>query len=736
MSESTIEQLTLHQLVDVLGDISQVQRDAELQLIELEEGELLFEEGDPGKSIYVLIAGVLGVRIKNGDGKELIIDKLARGSIVGEMAQMRDGRRTATVYAINNAGVIRVSYSKLEELKENDERISDVIETAAESRWQRLQLTSVLTNLFGDLDTASLHTIQRHLEWQHHSNGSVIFKQGEKSDGMYIVVNGRLRASVGDSDGSESVVSEIGQGETVGEFGILTGEPRTATVSVVRETNLVKISSFQFKQLVQQHPELMRRITRIIIERQQRTLKGITQDLTAAHTIAVVPASDTINVNKFAQDLKFSLEKFGTTILLNSDLFDEIYGSQGASQIEPDDPSNPAVVAKLGDLEAVNDLMIFVADSEPSTWTKRCIGQADRVLILAESDADSEIGPVESYLNEFDVPMRIELVLWHPENTVQPKGTSVWLEGRKVKTHHHIRRDDKKHMERLSRRLTGHALGLVLSGGGARGFAQFGMYRAMVELDIPIDYIGGTSFGAMLSGLFAYTPDEKELNQLADKFARSKEIFDYTLPFTSLMESRKVTEICRKIFGDTQIEDLWIPYFCVSSNLSKAKPFTHQHGPLWKAVRASISIPGVFAPVIEEGDVLVDGGVMDNFPVDKMVKLSESDRVIAVNASPHRDIKKQWAYETSISGWRILRQKLNPFGKPLQTPTLIGTILRAQEINSVYQSKTGESQADLLIYLDVHRFGFLDFKEHKAITQSGYDSALGPLREWKELRQL
>jgi predicted acylesterase/phospholipase RssA len=151
-------------------------------------------------------------------------------------------------------------------------------------------------------------------------------------------------------------------------------------------------------------------------------------------------------------------------------------------------------------------------------------------------------------------------------------------------------------------------------------------------------------------------------------------------------------------------------------------------------VRASLSIPGVFAPVIEDGEMLVDGGTMDNFPVALMAQLGGSDRIIGVQASPHHYKKRHYDYETAISGWRILLRRINPFAKPLRAPSLISTLLRAQEINSAYHSKSIEAAVDLLIKMDVRGYGFLDFDAYKPIAQAGYESSVDLLREWREER--
>ncbi|MCP4422221.1 MAG: patatin-like phospholipase family protein, partial [Chloroflexi bacterium] len=328
--------------------------------------------------------------------------------------------------------------------------------------------------------------------------------------------------------------------------------------------------------------------------------------------------------------------------------------------------------------------------------------------------------------------VRAELVLWHPPETERPLGTATWLDTHPVQAHHHVRQDDAAHVNQLARRLTGHAIGLVLGGGAARGFAQLGVHRAMAELSIPIDYIGGTSMGAVMGGYMQISDKNDELMQMAPKFADPKVLFDRTLPITAIMASKKVTQFTKDLYGDLQIEDLWTPFFCIASNLTTAEPVVFERGPLWKAIRASLAIPGVFSPVIHDGDILIDGGVMDNFPVKLMAERCESDRIIGVNVNPLRVKKRKYDFETNISGWRILFSRLNPFAKPLRAPSLFGTIVRAIDVNSKRQIQEQTPFLSVMITPDVRQFPTTHYHKFEAIAQAGYEAALETLREWKK----
>jgi predicted acylesterase/phospholipase RssA len=354
------------------------------------------------------------------------------------------------------------------------------------------------------------------------------------------------------------------------------------------------------------------------------------------------------------------------------------------------------------------------------------------LLVLGAAGASPEPGPLEEAIASWDLPVRQELVLLHPETTHRPSGTASWLAGRHLHAHHHVRRGDQGHVRRLARRLAGRALGLVLSGGAARGFAHVGVLRAIEEQGIEVDLIGGTSMGSLIGGGYAMDRGPDEYLELAEQFANPKRLFDYTLPFTSLMASKKVTRVMREVFGDIRIEDLWRPFFCVASNLTRAEAVIDRTGPLWEAVRASIAIPGIFTPILRGNDVLVDGGAMNNFPVDVMVRLSEGGPVIGSNVCPLWESIRRYEFGPSISGWRVLWSRLNPFSPAMKVPSLLGCLMRAQEIRSVSGLRHSESLASVMIRPDVSAFAVLDFAAYEPIIEIGYEVAREQLAAWRD----
>ncbi len=697
------KQLTLRSLLAKLDNLKELQTDPELQLIELQRDEVLFEEGDEADGMYIVVAGVLGVRTKLPDGTETIIDKLAPGATVGELAVLSGQPRTATVFAINNAGLIHLSQSSFEQMTKADQgQLVDIDKTVVE-RWRRLQLASILQDLFGQFETDELHQLQSQLSWRHLSNGDKLFSQGDAADGMYIMVSGRLREKNAPSGSEHNTAVEYAAGDTVGEYALFTDDLRTTTVFAVRETDVVYLTKSVFEELTRQRPEWLRKIALTLVLRQQQLLNQTKPLPPTTLNIVLMPASQSVDTNMFARQLGAALEKSGSALLLDSSRFDELYGRPDASQTPPGAPENAAITAWIGEMEAKYTYLLFAADYSAGPWTERCINQADRVLIIANPAEDPAPGVAEQILTGVEVPLRTELVLWHSPATERPQGTSAWLDGRDLHSHHHIRQEDAGHMDRLARRLTGKAVGLALSGGSARGFAHLGVHRAIEELDIPIDYVGATSMGAVLGAAIVTTGSNRELMDVSKAAANPKVLFDRTLPLTSIMASKKVTQFTKDFFKDLRIEDQWIPFFCIATNITTAQRVIIQRGPLWRAVRSSMAIPGVFAPVIEDGEIIVDGNAMDNFPARLLAEFTESDRIIGVNVSRYKEKKRQYDFDSSISGWDILFSRLNPFAKGKRAPSIVSLILRTQEVNSAQRAREEEGYVDLMILPEIKR---------------------------------
>ncbi len=527
----------------------------QLEPVHLAKGEALFHEGDEGDSLYLLIEGKLAVSQAGDTGSDLDIDQLVPGAAVGEMALLTGQKRAATVSAEEDSDLLRMSRAEFLNLTQQEPEWTRAIFEAIKPRLQRTQLARVLNRLLGHLDMETLHTLQNKLEWFNVASGETIIRQGDIGDEMYIVINGRLRIVMDSDQENRQIIGEVGAGDTVGEFALLGDEVRSATVYAIRESNVVRLRRPTFEELVSQQPQIMGQIAGIIARRQQLAAK-IGAEKSRAMNITFVPLSADLPLDEFVSTFVEQLKTLASPLVLNARYFDELIGQAGAHAAPLDSPAGMVIAGWMTEQESNYEHLVYVADSEWSPWTQRCIRQADRLVLVASGTDQPDLQDIEKQIQQQLPSMQIDLVLVHPVETVRPQNTSAWLDNRQVRAHHHVRRGTEQHYRRLARQLTGRAIGLVLSGGGARGFAHIGAIRALQEAGVEVDIVGGTSMGSLIGAAFVLHETHTTIAEMANDLASTKKLYDYTLPFVSIMASGKVTRMLENGFGDTKIEDL------------------------------------------------------------------------------------------------------------------------------------------------------------------------------------
>ncbi|MEO8485228.1 MAG: cyclic nucleotide-binding and patatin-like phospholipase domain-containing protein [Betaproteobacteria bacterium] len=595
------------------------------------------------------------------------------------------------------------------------------------------QLGPVLAGVFGALDAPALVAVAEKLHWVSLKGGDTLFRQGDAGDDVFVIVNGRLRTVLDETQGGRRVLEEAGRGATLGELALLTGEARAASVVAMRDSDLVRLPKVAFDALLERHPHAMMRIARAAAMRLRNASRAPSRGSGPA-TFALVPASAGAPVAGLARLLAGALGGPSHVLHVAAASVDRALGRTGAAQAGEGEATHGAVVAWLSEQERTHRHVMLEADASWTPWTRRCLRQADRVFVVAGADDDPAPGEIEAAMRTVSAQARVELVLVQREGRARPEGTARWLAPRDVAAHHHVRLSRAGDVARLARRMSGHATGLVLGGGGARGFAHIGMLRALAEDRIDVDVVGGTSIGALIAAAHAHGRGIDEMMDLARSFASPAKLLDRTLPLASLMAARKVTALYQHLFGDARIEDLWTPLFTVSSSLTSARAVVHRTGLLWQAVRASTAIPAIFPPLLaDDGDVLVDGGVMNNMPLDVMRDWCEGGTVIGVNPMPGEDKRKPYCFGPSLTGWEALKGRLRWFGSTVRAPSILGSVMRATEINSANRMRLASFRAlaDVLVEPPLGDFPILAFDRYEPIVEIGYRSAREALDAWR-----
>ncbi len=585
--------------------------------------------------------------------------------------------------------------------------------------------------LFASLADSVLRSLTPELSTVRLNGGDTLFAEGDPGVALYVVVFGRLRAVQRDVAGSQRVLGEIGRGESVGEMALLTGEPRSATVTAIRDTELVKLTKTAFEQLVEREPRVMLEMARLLIERYQRMLQP--SSATRPVTLALVPCHADVPIADVTQGLVAALSPGRDVLWLDAA---RLRRERGLATDAPLDLDDPELAGWLHELELQQEFLIYVGDPAPTPWTHLGVRQADVVLFVGASGAAGvmTVGLQDAFGVAGATSARRELVLLYDSAHRMPEGTPDWLARMAVHDHHHVDPRRPAHYERLARMLTGNAVGLVLGGGGARGLAHIGVVRALEEAGVPIDLVGGTSAGAIVGGQLACGWDSARILEESRRvLVNDGSLNDYTLPLVALLRGDRYIRMLDKLFLERRIEDLPVSFFCVSANLTRSVCMVHRSGLVRRRVAASSAVPGLGPPIIDGRDLLVDGGVVNNLPIDIMRRFGRGP-VVASSVSPRADVALDRDYGTYPSPWRLLLSRLNPFGEPLPVPGIASTIMRTVTLQQFTAGNRARPGVDLVIEPSCVDYKLLDWSAIDRITETGYRAAVPMIARWQAER--
>jgi predicted acylesterase/phospholipase RssA/CRP-like cAMP-binding protein len=610
--------------------------------------------------------------------------------------------------------------------------------SGAETAWREFwnaQLASHLAALFDSADPAALAELQAEAEWVALRGGDILFRRGDPGNAAYTVLTGRLR--VVDDTVGERALNEIGAGEILGEMALLSAERRSATVLAVRDSLLARLPAAAFHRLIERQPAALRRISALLSQRLRNQSAPAGRARAEVRTLAVVPAGAGPDAAGFARRLAAALALRGTTLHLDARRVDRALAVDGIANCAEHDPASRRLVQWLNEQELAHRFVLYETDPQLSAWTERAVRQADHVVFAADAAAAAAPGEAERDLaarwRTGRAPRR-SLVLVHGPAAAAPRSTAAPLAVREVDRHYHVGMDRAEDFARLARCLTGAGIGLVLGGGGARGFAHLGVLRALAEAGVPVDWVGGTSVGAIIAALVAQglSPDEA----FAQCKAHFSSLKDPTLPVVALLAGRRIRAKLEHVFGAVAIEDLPLPYLCVSTNLSRAAQTVHERGPLVRAIRASIALPGVLPPVSLGEDLHVDGGLVNNLPIDVMAAKPEIGAVLAVDVSAEVEMRAPSDRSLEASGWRMLWERLHPGTERSELPSIMSLLTRSALVASVYwtRERRAAEAASLYLRIPVADLRLLAFDRIDEIAARGYAATRGAIRAWSSSR--
>jgi NTE family protein/lysophospholipid hydrolase len=690
-------------------------------------GASLFPESAGADALYVIREGVFHALEPDPPQEPRLVRILGPGDVVDGLLELVGAARPVIVRSVE-LGVATVfpgeAVDRLVGLH------ADL--RAARDRLHRLQLLSGLSSVFGPIDGALLHALEAEADWIHLQRGEVLWEPGASADGLFFVVSGRVAVLSVRPDGVEELEYEIGRGQTIGAAGFLDGRPRKFRVRAIRDSLLVGYTSAEFERLIARQPQVVRRLTAGLAAQNDSVRRTSGRGVT---TVTLMPVSDQASVSKLAERLSVSLSRFGSVLRLDPSRVGQMLTEPGIADAEEGSAEEERLLAFLDACEARHRFVILETTPRGTTWARRCMRLADRLLLVADVRDPSERSHLEHTVTRranIASSARTSLVLIHLDGTRPPSGTKAWLDERpEVSDHYHVRWDSDADIQRLARVLAGRSVGLVLGGGGARGFAHIGVLRALAENGVPIDAFGGSSMGASVAGQAAMGRPADAIAATTRKvFLEIKPHRGFTLPLLSLVNSRRTEAAGRLCFGDVEIEDLWLPFFCVSSNLTTADVMVHRRGTLWKAALASSSLPGVGTPVLHQGHLLVDGGVLNNLPTDVMRRMGQGT-VIASAVSV--DESGAFTCERVPTIWEAVRARFGSGGTKdgARFPSILDVVLRASLLHSSFRERANVLAADLTVRPAVQQFGLLEVERIDDIVDAGYREAGITIANWR-----
>jgi NTE family protein len=584
----------------------------------------------------------------------------------------------------------------------------------------RLRLRQALHRapLFADLDTASMMAVEHELTPLVLPGGTPLFHQGDVADAVYVVASGCLgvfRHDDVESPDGPALIAEITPGNIVGEMSMLSSTQRTRDVAALRDSEVWRLGRESFESLTLHHPEVLPALMRNIAV---RNAMGPVKRRRQPRTFALLPAGPDVASARFAVLLSAALGRIGDQV--------QMLGPESMRE-EPE---------WFAQCETANTFVLYRADPTLTPWTELCLRQADCLVVVRNADNDLPTKlPFEIEASQINAVFhrRRELVLLHEGHDPKAGSTAPLLAGGMYGQHHHVRLDLQSDFDRLARLITGHAVGIVMAGGGARAFTHVGVVRALRASGVPIDQAGGTSMGAIVAaGVASRWSDEEMYERFHRAFVTANPLSDYTLPLISLFRGRKVTALLRRAFDDKEIEDLIMPFFCVTANLTTANADIHSTGRLWRWLRASVAIPGVLPPFNDAGQVHVDGGVIDNFPVRAMRRLGRGV-TIGVDIDTGGALSAGEAVEDGWSAWQFFRRLIWKRQETLPIPSIVRILLRSALVASAERAKEDREACDLLIVPPMDRFDLLDWTSFDQAIEIGYRATMEALEKARTL---
>jgi NTE family protein len=545
--------------------------------------------------------------------------------------------------------------------------------------------------------TALDDALDEEATWMALPGGAPLVEAGEPATALYRLVAGRLAEVETVTGAGDKLTAVHRPGAVIGAAQILGDEPFRTTVTALRDSELLAIPAARVETLMRENPAFLTEVARAALSRMGAATPD---DQRKSSILGFASVCDGVALRELVERLARAMRALGVKVA--------VLGAEA-------DDSPPTLLTAL---EAANDYVLMAAERRELKFAAYCGRQIDRLILVGGADTPLPDGPITFAAAAIRRHQLLDFILVQPPAARRPTDSDRWLSAAPAARLFQIRDGDGADLARLARIYTGKSVGLALSGGGARAYAHMGVARALRELDVPIDFLAGTSMGAVVAAGLAMGWDLPELDRrIREAFVESSPLSDIAFPLLAMTRGRRVDHRLETHFGDTQISDLWRPFACVSTDLTTGGPYVHRRGLLRRALRASLSLPGVLPPVVEEGHVLVDGALVRNLPVD-VVREQHDGTTIGVDVAVSEGLKPDDLL-LRPSGWKWLTS-----GAWRKGPPIVSVLIRSATLPSVAALAAARGSRIVEIIPDVEGVELQDWNAYEPAVEAGYRATM------------
>lgn len=538
--------------------------------------------------------------------------------------------------------------------------------------------------------------------WFALTGGERLFAAGQPADTLYLVRSGRLgvfRHQEGDAE--PQFLGVIRPGEPAGEMSLLAGTPHTASAIALRDSEILALPRDAFLDAARAHPDVMVELARLMVRRTREKAPQAAEP----SVFGFISARE--------KPIRDMVERVRDQI-----------GRLGFTARVIDSSSLNSAAEWLAVIEQTHDFVLYCAEHDEAAWASLCARQVDRLFVVGDLGGPARMPPVRRS-GSLEEHQLTDLILLRPAEGPPPRDTTRWLNTVDPARWFHVREGLAEDEVRVARVVTATSVGLVLSGGGARAYAHLGAIAALREADVPFDFVGGSSMGAIIGAGVALGWSQQDLEaRIRKAFVEHSPLSDIAFPIVAMTHGRRVDQLLIDAYDDIDIADLPLPFFCGSSNLTANSYVVHRRGMLRRALRASISLPGVLPPVVLDGQVLVDGAVLRNLPA-RIMRSWQAGPVVGVDVSRAHTVDPS-VVENPKSWWRWILS-----GNWKHGPPIVSILMRSATITSAAELDEARAATDLLVMPELGGVEIRDWKAYEPAVKAGWSAAIAALTDLK-----